>query len=173
MSTRPRIDRLSLEDERILALERGTVAGHVCKVLIVDPEPDGTPLSLDRLRDGIARRLDAAPRCTQRIHILPRGLGRPVWVSDEDFDITRHVRSPIATALPLDTTTLRRLVARLMTERLDRRHALWTMDVAPLNDHRTAIIWRVHHCMADGMTTMHEPQHPFVARSDTSIPAPG
>jgi WS/DGAT/MGAT family acyltransferase len=41
-----------------------------------------------------------------------------------------------------------------MTERLDRRHPLWTMDVAPMSDLRTAIIWRVHHCMADGMTTL-------------------
>jgi hypothetical protein len=57
MSSRPRLDRLSAEDERILALERGSVAGHVCKVLIVDPKHHLARPSLHgRWHDHIAHR---------------------------------------------------------------------------------------------------------------------
>ena len=40
-----------------------------------------------------------------------------------------------------------------MAERLDRSHPLWRIDVVErLTGERSALIWRVHHCMADGLT---------------------
>lgn len=145
---RPRLDRLSAQDEHILALEHGAVVGHWCKVLVVD-----TPLDVSRLRAVIGARLGAAPRLHQRLEFLPRGLGRPVWVEDPDFDLAWHV-APVEVSAPLDDAALRRLVASRMQERLDRRRPLWRLEVAPLRDARTALLWRVHHCMADGFTAM-------------------
>ena len=76
-------------------------------------------------------------------------LAPPAWVDDPSFDLIWHVR-----ARPFEGD-LRRLVAELMVEALDRRRPLWRMDVAsPVEGDRTAIVWRVHHCMADGGTVM-------------------
>lgn len=149
-----RLDRLGPEDERILALERGPVVGHVCKVLIIDPPPEGPVLSVAALRGAISARIAFAARCTERIQVLPRGLGRPVWVQDSEFEIRHHVRTAPEAAGALSDGELRDLVAARMVQRLDRRRPLWALDVAPLDGDRTALIWRVHHCMADGMTAL-------------------
>jgi WS/DGAT/MGAT family acyltransferase len=40
-----------------------------------------------------------------------------------------------------------------MEQRLDRSRPLWTLDlVERLTDGDAALVWRVHHCMADGLT---------------------
>jgi WS/DGAT/MGAT family acyltransferase len=42
-----------------------------------------------------------------------------------------------------------------MTERLDRAHPLWHLDVVEhLDDGTMALIWRIHHSLADGATCM-------------------
>ena len=47
-------------------------------------------------------------------------------------------------------------VARSMVERLDRRYPLWTVDlVEDLERDRVAYLLKVHHCMADGIASMH------------------
>ncbi|MFN2581112.1 MAG: wax ester/triacylglycerol synthase domain-containing protein [Candidatus Dormibacteria bacterium] len=140
------LDRLAREDERILELEHGSVVGHTCKVLIVDGV-----LTADEVRAAVAPRLDAAPRLRQRLQPLPRGLGTPVWVPASDFDLKWHVAD--AAAVP-DESALRESVAALMADRLDRTRPLWRIDVVQLGDDRTALVWRVHHCMADGVTAL-------------------
>ena len=145
---RSQLERLSAADERILALEHGSVVGHWCKVVLLQGS-----LDVSRLRTLIGARIAAAPRLRQRLEFLPRGLGRPVWIDDPDFDLDWHV-APVDAGTGLDDAALRRLVASRMQERLDRRRPLWRLEVAPLADGRTALLWRVHHCMADGFTAM-------------------
>jgi WS/DGAT/MGAT family acyltransferase len=144
-------ERLTAEDERILKLEHGPIAGHTCTVIVVDSPPDGEPPTLESLRSHVADRLARVPRCAQRLAPTPLGLAPPVWVDDIDFDVTRHVRQ-LAVHYEIDERALRRAVARLMEDRLDRRHPLWSLHVARLTGGRTALLWREHHCMADGMT---------------------
>lgn len=142
------LERLSAEDERILALEHGSVVGHWCKVLILDGTIDAA-----RVCRAVEARLPFAPRLRQRLEMLPRGFGRPVWVTDRAFDVAWHVR-PAGVPTPLDERGLRAFIAALMQQRLDRRRPLWRLDVVPLTGDRTALVWRVHHCMADGFTAM-------------------
>jgi diacylglycerol O-acyltransferase / wax synthase len=137
---------LQPEDLAILALESETVVGHACKVVLVG---DGAP-GLEELRRAIAGRLDRAPALTLRLSEVG---GRPSWVPDEAFDLAAHVvASPVAE--PLDEAGLRREVARLFAERLDRAHPLWRIDVAPLEGGGRALVWRTHHALADGTATM-------------------
>jgi WS/DGAT/MGAT family acyltransferase len=59
----------------------------------------------------------------------------------------------VETEGPVDRAALRRIVAALMAERLDRARPLWAIDlVERLDDGSAAVVWRVHHCMADGLT---------------------
>jgi WS/DGAT/MGAT family acyltransferase len=143
-------ERLSPEDARILGLESGAIVGHTCKVLLATRTAD----TVTYLRDRIARRIGLAPRCRQRIALTPLHLAAPIWVDDPDFDVARHVR-----AVPVDSAVgeagLRDIVARLMAERLPRDRPLWAIDVVePLEEGKTALIWRIHHAMADGQATM-------------------
>ena len=169
----PHLDRLSAEDEHILALEHGNVAGHWCKVVIVDGAVD-----VSRVRTTIASQMTSLPRLRQRLEFLPRGLGRPLWVDDPAFDLDWHV-APVLAPAPLDDTGLRELVALRMQERLDRTRPLWRLEVAQLTGSRTALLWRVHHCMADGFAAMRmgamciwcaaPPQQPVPAAMSTGV----
>jgi diacylglycerol O-acyltransferase len=63
------------------------------------------------------------------------------------------VRGGPATAV-LDVAGLQTRLAALMTERLRLDRPPWDLEVLPLEGERTALVWRVHHCMADGHTAM-------------------
>ena len=143
-------ERLSPEDSRILALESKSIVGHTCKVVIAERTGDG----VEHLRDRIARRISLAPSCRRRIVTTPYRLDAPVWADDPDFDVRRHVdRVPVDG--PVGEMELREIVARLMAQRLPRDRPLWAIDVVePLEDGTRAVIWRIHHAMADGQAAM-------------------
>jgi diacylglycerol O-acyltransferase / wax synthase len=136
---------LTDEDRAILALESGTVAGHTCKVVLIGP---GAP-SAKRLATAIDRRLPAVPALTRRLAGTAR---QPVWVDDDRFDIGAHVAA--VDVDPCDDGALRTEVARLFAERLDRSRPLWHLDVVARPGGRAALVWRVHHALADGTVAM-------------------
>jgi diacylglycerol O-acyltransferase / wax synthase len=146
------LDRLSADDVQILKREGGAVRGHTCKVLVLE-RSGGRPLpSLQALREHVGARLDAAPRLRKRLVTTPLRVANPVWLDDPEFDIARHIRR-VQTNGPVPRSELEPIVARLMTERLERAHPLWCLDVVePLEDDSMALIWRIHHCLADGTT---------------------
>jgi len=99
----------------------------------------------------VADRLPLVPRYRQRLRTVPFRLGRPVWVDDPDFDLSYHIRR---TALPDPggDQELAALMARVMSDRLDRDHPLWEYWVVDgLARDRWALISKVHHCMVDGV----------------------
>jgi len=100
----------------------------------------------------LAGRLPRVPRYRQKLHTVPFRLGRPVWVDDPHFDLGYHVRR---TALPAPggDQQLAELMARVMSQRLDRDHPLWEYWVIEgLAEDRWALISKVHHCMVDGVS---------------------
>lgn len=135
---------LTDEDRAILAKESPTIAGHTCKVLLL-----GSSLDLRALRASVSRRLVATPTLTRRLGGSPSA---PRWVPDDAFSIEEHiVQSPHRA--PLSEEELKATVASLFAERLDRQRPLWRIDiVGPLWDGGTALVWRVHHALADGAT---------------------
>ncbi|MEK6251545.1 MAG: wax ester/triacylglycerol synthase domain-containing protein [Actinomycetota bacterium] len=141
-------DRLSPDDAAILKLESTAITGHTCKVLVLEPGPKGPP-ALEQLRRHVDSRLWRAPRARRRVAQTPLGLAPPVWVDDPGFEIAAQVTASAADE-PLQST-----VAELMSQRLDHSRPLWHMDlVSPFDDGTTAIVWRIHHAMADGMTAL-------------------
>ncbi len=143
---------LSAEDLAILRLESDTVAGHTLKVAILDPPASGHRPDAEALRTRIAARIERAPRLRRRLQISGR---RAAWVDDPTFDVRDHVRMAAPVSGRVSDADLRRVCAHLMEERLDRARPLWTIDVLdPLENGRIALIWRLHHSMADGATAM-------------------
>jgi diacylglycerol O-acyltransferase / wax synthase len=147
------LEPLAPEDLEILRLESPTVAGHTLKVAILDPPEGEHPPDAEALGAHISERIERAPRLRRRVQIRA-GRRSAAWVDDPAFDTRRHVRArPLAE--PVSHDELGRICARLMEERLDRSRPLWTIDVlAPLEEGGAAVIWRVHHSIADGATAM-------------------
>jgi diacylglycerol O-acyltransferase / wax synthase len=167
-------DRLSFDDAQILRLESAAIAGHTCKIAIVDPPDDGRVIDIDRLRRHVEARMGRVRRCRQRVAFVPLGLARPLWVDYPGFDIREHVRLHESSGA-VDRAGLLQIAAVLMAERLDHTRPLWRMDlVGPLENGGSAIVWRIHHCMADGVTaTRLGGQILWDTGSDTAPPQPG
>lgn len=142
-------DWLSADDAHILALESPTISGHTLKLIVL--EPAAGPLDLDALRSEVGNRLHREPRATQRVDTSGP---TPRWVEATGFDINDHVRR-LAKPKCVSQADLWCVVGDLMSEHLDRSRPLWTFDViGPLQDGREAIAARVHHAMADGISTL-------------------
>jgi diacylglycerol O-acyltransferase / wax synthase len=145
-------DRLRPLDVSFLYLEDSTTVMHVGSVLILDA-PDGG-LDFPRLLRHITARIAFVPRYRQRLRWVPARLANPVWVDDEKFDVTYHVRR---SALPRPGTTeqLRELVARVQARKLDRRRPLWELYVVEgLEENRFAIITKTHQALVDGVNAV-------------------
>jgi diacylglycerol O-acyltransferase / wax synthase len=157
-------ERLSVDDAQILRLESPVIKGHTGKVLIVAPDSGGRPLSVPKLRDRVSERMGPFHRLRQRV-LEPRlGLGRPAWVDADEVDLDWHVSTPRVApggapphyghADPLSDEELRAAVGELLSERLDHTRPLWRLDVLPLTGGRAAIVGRIHHAMADGVSAI-------------------
>ncbi len=146
-------DRLSAQDNSFLLFERGNVRMHVASTGIFDVGPLATPeggVDVALVKRATESYLHLVPRYRQRIHEIPV-FDHGVWVDDPHFDIDYHIRH---TALPKPGTLdqLKKLVARVMAQPLDRRRPLWeTWIVEGLEGgEQFAMITKIHHCMIDG-----------------------
>jgi len=113
---------------------------------------DGPPPCYEEFLGAVRARLPLVPMYRRKLRTVPLKLGPPVWVDDRDFDLRYHVRQ---TALPAPggDAELSALIARVMSQRLDRDYPLWeTWVVHGLSDHRWALISKVHHAMVDGVS---------------------
>src|SRR3954447_26223597 len=145
-------DRLSPLDVSFLYMETPTTAMHVGGVAVFEPPEGG--FDYDRLVELISQRIALVPRYRQKVRMIPGRLANPVWVDDEDFDVTYHVRR---SALPKPGTDaqLRELVGRLQSRQLDRNRPLWEIYlVEGLENDRAAIVTKTHHSMVDGVSAV-------------------
>lgn len=146
-------EKLTQDDAQILRLESPVIKGHTGKVLIVAPGSGGRALSVERLREQVGERMAAFPRLAQRVEEPRFGLGRPAWVDAPEVDLAWHVAEPHR-ADPLSDEELRRAVGDLLSERLDHTRPLWRLDALPLTGERVALVGRIHHAMADGVSAI-------------------
>ena len=144
--------RLTPLEVSLLALDTAHTPGHVGTVHIFDPGPDG--FDYERLIALIGERLAFVPRYRQRVRGIPARLAAPVWVDDENFDLTFHVRR---SALPRPGTLvqLQEFIGRVLARRLDRSRPLWEIYlVEGLEDDRFALLAKSHLCLVDGIDTV-------------------
>ena len=109
------------------------------------------PLDAERLRAVLRDRLvEPFPRFRQRV-VEPRtGFGVPAWEDVESFDLERHLHRTSLPA-PGGPRELQELAGELMARPLDRSRALWEMHIIDGYGDGSALIARMHHCIADGI----------------------
>jgi diacylglycerol O-acyltransferase / wax synthase len=141
--------RLTPLEVSLLALDTAHTPGHVGTVDIFDSGPDG--FDYERLIALIRERIAFVPRYRQRLRGVPAQLAGPVWVDDENFDLTFHVRRS-ALPRPGSLTQLREFVGRVLARRLDRSRPLWEIYlVEGLQDNQFALVAKSHLCLVDGI----------------------
>lgn len=145
-------DRLSSLDVSFLYLEQPSTAMHVGSVMIFRSPDEG--LDVDRLTRHVGSRIAFIPRYRQRIRSIPGRIANPVWVDDEHFDLSYHIRLS-ALPKPGSDAQLEELVARLQARALDRRRPLWELYlVEGLSEGRFALVSKVHQALVDGIRTV-------------------
>lgn len=149
-------ERLSGQDNDFLLWEAPNLPMHVAGAQILDAGPlrneDGG-IDFDAIKRLTESLLHEIPRYRQKLAWIP-GEDHAVWVDDAHFNLDYHFRH---TSLPRPGTDeqLKRLVARLMEQPLDRSRPLWeTWVVEGLSGDRFATISKIHHCMVDGASGM-------------------
>ncbi len=139
---------LSPLDSTFFHLEDGHASMHIASLAVFE----GPVPSWDEVLEAITRKLPLVPRYRQRIRSVPFNLGRPVWVDYPDFDLGQHVHR-VALPAPGGIAELQDLMGQLMSEPLDRDLPVWQdWLVEGLADGRWAMITKVHHSMADGIS---------------------
>ncbi|MBE0689737.1 MAG: DUF1298 domain-containing protein, partial [Anaerolineae bacterium] len=101
----------------------------------------------------IDSRLHVAPRYFQRIVQAPFRLGQPTWIADPSFYIHNHVKR-VVLAAPASEEQLRTKVGELLSRTLDRSKPLWEIYLIEGLAASTAIFFKVHHCMVDGLAAV-------------------
>jgi len=145
-------ERLSAMDTSFLAMEDGRAHMHIGSVSIYDAAPlrGDAGVDVERLVSFTEAQLQKFPRFRQRLEWVP-GFAQPVWVDDDRFNLRFHIRH---TALPPpgDDRQLKRLAGRILSQEFDRAKPLWeNWIVDGLSGDRFALIFKMHHCMADGI----------------------
>lgn len=140
--------RLSALDAAFLSLESEHAPMHVGWAALFDPPAAQPPPRFEQICAHIASRLGRAPRYRQRLAQVPLGLGDPVWVDDERFDISNHVvRAPHG--------DFERLVDEVLSAPLQHGRPLWELWIADeLEGGAIGVVGKAHHCLVDGLAAV-------------------
>ena len=106
-----------------------------------------TPLNVSRLQTVLEGRLLVYPRFRQ--YVVDDGMAAH-WIDDDGFDLDaqlHRVRLPGAGR----ERELQAMVADLASEPLDKSKPLWQMHLVENYQGGSALITRIHHCIADGI----------------------
>jgi hypothetical protein len=79
--------------------------------------------------------------------------GRAQWRRDPHFELQAHVRT-VELPPPRDRRALQALVSRLMSTPLERSRPLWQVHVIERYEGGTALLFRIHHAIADGFSLL-------------------
>ncbi len=109
------------------------------------------PLAAERLRATLrARLLAPLPRFRQRI--VADG-GRHCWLEDRPFDWNDHLEQ-VRLPHPVDQRVLETRIGRWAGEALPFDRPLWGCKLVENYGAGSALVFRVHHCIADGVALL-------------------
>jgi diacylglycerol O-acyltransferase len=145
MQKHPHGDRLSWGDSVFLNLERDGMPLNVASVSLLEGD-----IPFKAFLRYVESRLPLIPRYFKRVTAQPLNIGLPSLDDDPDFDLRNHVREVM---LKHGTDAeLKAIAGEILSKVLNRQHPLWDMTlVRGLKGNRTALIARMHHCLADGI----------------------
>ncbi|WP_317203485.1 WS/DGAT domain-containing protein, partial [Janthinobacterium sp.] len=112
-------------------------------------------VDMERLISTIGLRLPNYPRFTQKVE---HRRGRPHWVEDEQFNIAQHIKLE-QMSREVNGEALQGHMTRIAHLPLERDRPMWHMTVLDRVNGGHAIVFRVHHCITDGLGLVHVLNH--------------
>ncbi|MGH7334734.1 MAG: WS/DGAT/MGAT family O-acyltransferase, partial [Candidatus Rokuibacteriota bacterium] len=167
MSERTLTRRLTNIDATFLYMEKPTEPAHIGGCTVYEGD-----LTREDVAEILSNRLHRLPRYRQRVVFPPFGLAHPTWEDDPRFDISQHIDEATLPA-PGDDTVLSELGGSAYAGMLDRGRPLWKLIL--LRGHhggRTAMVWKIHHAMVDGVSGVDLSMVLHDLKPDASPPAP-
>ncbi len=148
MTADDRREQLGSGDLITLVSDVGPVPMNVGALLFVAGESDVDAATVEAT---FTRRLTSIRRLQQRLATPRRGLGRPYWVDDSDFDVRAHV-ARVRCPSPGDRDAALAIAVDAVTRPLPRSRPLWrAVVVTGLIDDHTGLVLVLHHVVADGI----------------------
>jgi len=145
------IERMTVREAGYLRLERTGIPATIGWAAVLDRSFDDPRETLEALRCAVGHQLGGLPRLRQRVKALRPGLGLPIWIDDPDFRIARHVHA-VALSETAAERDLEHVVEELFATPVDLSKPLWDLWlVTGLSQQRVAIVFRLHHAVADGI----------------------
>jgi diacylglycerol O-acyltransferase len=146
------MDRLTGLDASFLYLETPEQLMHVCAMVVVDPATMPGGYSFQGMKREIEHRVSDVPQFQRKLRKVPLGLDHPVWVTDQHFDIDRHVHR-LALPAPGGYDELVELCGHLAGLRMDRGRPLWEMWVIEgFEADKVVVFSKMHHATVDGVS---------------------
>ena len=142
---------LSSEDAFFLYLETPDQHQHVIATMILDPSTMPAGFDIQDLIDNYEAGLRKLPEFSQKLVRTPFAMTPPVLVDDPDFVFRNHIHR-IAVPAPGTLKQLAMIVEDIASTPLSHRRPLWeSWFISGLEDGRLAVIFKTHHCLADGI----------------------
>lgn len=141
-------ERMSKVDTAWLRMDCASNLMLIVGVWVIKPG-----IRLPDLRQRIGERLLRYPRFCQRVARDVTGMS---WVPDADFDIDRHVVTETLARKPRgrEQEALQDRVGELAMTPLDMRRPLWQFHLVEHYQGGSAMMVRIHHCIADGIALL-------------------
>lgn len=139
------VERMSRVDTAWLRMDSPSNLMMILGVWLIKPA-----VSYQATCDRIEARLLKYPRFSQRVQLDATGAS---WVTDSAFDISRHVlREKLpANAHKHPERALQTRLGELAMQPMDMQHPLWDFRLIEHFDGGSALLVRIHHCIADGL----------------------
>ena len=122
------MDRLSGLDASFLYLESGAQLMHVCGLIVVDPATMPGGYDFQTFKEQLSERVSGIAMFNRKLKFVPGRIDFPVWVTDDEFDIDRHVHR-LAVPSPGGEREISEVAGHLAGIPLDRSRPLWEMHV--------------------------------------------
>src|SRR5208282_3663398 len=130
-------------------------------------------------------RMHLVPRYRQRLIEVPLNLAHAMMEDDPEYSLDNHVHLHQLPDAMSEGDALAEMM-RIYQTPLDRKHPLWELHTFHnLEGDRTALMWKVHHCLVDGVSgvellkvmydfraepeSIAQPSEPWVAARPSSL----
>ncbi len=160
-------------DSSFILLENAGTAMNIGAVIELDFGAIADPKErFELIHRNIAERIHEIPVLTQRVVRAPFDMTWPILVKDEKFDLDRHVVR-VALPSPGSADQFDDLVAEILSRSLSPQRPLWQLTVIEgLEDGRAALVLKIHHALADGVSGAETFANLFDISPDVRAPAP-
>jgi diacylglycerol O-acyltransferase len=147
------VKRLNGWDAMLLYSETPNVHKHTLKIGIIDVADFDGEFTFEFFRAEFHRRLHLLEPLRLKLVDTPMKLHHPMWLVTSDIDLDYHLRR-VRVRAPGSRRELDELVGEIAGTPLDRGRPLWEMYfVEGMDEHRFAVIGKIHHALADGVAS--------------------